>query len=83
MSEYDNELRGVLFENDKQGNEKRPYYTGEATISGQKYRMAAWSKTSKNGKNFLSVNLELDDGTRQSQATATSIIHPLPDAIPF
>ena len=59
------ELRGVLFENDKQGNEKRPDYTGEATISGQKYRMAAWSKTSKNGKNFLSVNLELDDGTRQ------------------
>jgi uncharacterized protein (DUF736 family) len=45
--------------------------------------MAAWSKTSKNGKNFLSVNLELDDGTRQSQATANSIIHPLPDEIPF
>jgi hypothetical protein len=30
MSEYDNELRGVLFENDKQGNEKRPDYTGRS-----------------------------------------------------
>ena len=83
MSEYDNELRGVLFENDKQGNEKRPDYTGEATISGQKYRMAAWSKTSKNGKNFLSVNLELDDGTRQSQANGGGSSQPVSDEIPF
>lgn len=29
MPEYDNELSGVLFKNDKDGNEKRPDYTGK------------------------------------------------------
>jgi uncharacterized protein (DUF736 family) len=58
--QYDNELRGVLFENDKGDNPNRPDFTGEATVNGQKYRMASWRKTSKNGKNFLSISLEAE-----------------------
>jgi len=58
---YDNELRGVLFENDKGDNPKRPDFTGEVTVGGKKYRMASWRETSKAGKQFLSISLSVDD----------------------
>lgn len=80
--QYDNELRGVLFGNDKQGNQNRPDYTGEATINGQKYRMAAWTKTSKAGKDFLSVSFEVDDGTRKAPVN-NGAGQQMDDSIPF
>ena len=43
MSQYDNNLTGVLFVNDKQGNEKRPDWKGSAEIDGVKHDLVGKS----------------------------------------
>lgn len=53
---YDNTNSGVLFRNDKDGNEKRPDYTGKINVDGEEKRLAAWIKDGKNGK-FLSISV--------------------------
>jgi hypothetical protein len=42
MADYDNNLSGVLFKNDKGDNEKRPDYKGSAEIEGVQYWVSAW-----------------------------------------
>lgn len=42
QKEYDNSNRGVLFPNDKEGNESRPDYTGKINVDGVDKRLAAW-----------------------------------------
>ena len=39
---------GSLFKNDKDGNEKRPDYRGDALINGEVLEIAAWIKEGKN-----------------------------------
>lgn len=84
MAEYDNNMRGVLFAvTDKQGNERRPDYTGNCEIDGKKYRISSWKKTSQKGTTFLSMSLELDDGSRQAAAKPQQSQGDLDDDIPF
>lgn len=59
MPEYDDELSGVLFPNDKRGNDRAPDVTGKATIDGTEYRVAGWRRVSSNtGKQFFSLKFE-------------------------
>ena len=60
MAEYDNELSGVLFPNDrKAGNPNAPDVTGKCEIEGVEYRVAGWKRTSTNsGKSFYSLKFE-------------------------
>jgi hypothetical protein len=51
---------GVLFKNDKKGNEKAPDYTGMGMVDGFEYKFAAWIKEGKKGK-FMSVNFQRKD----------------------
>jgi len=88
--QYDNNLRGVLFHNDKGDNQNRPDMTGNCEIDGTKYRIACWNKTSKNGNQFLSLSLSLDDGNTKSgqtsyasQAPASPATKAVDDDIPF
>jgi hypothetical protein len=70
--QYDNEMRFVLFKNDKQGNEKRPDYRGEATIDGTTWRLSAWIKTDKNGQKFMAGQIELPkDRTAPARTEST------------
>lgn len=62
MAEYDNELRGSLFKNDKDGNEARPDYTGTCQIGGVEYRMAAWLKEAASGKKYMSFKFDPKEG---------------------
>jgi hypothetical protein len=66
---FDNTNRGVLFPNDKDGNEKRPDYTGNADIKipdgakpGQviKFRLSGWVKEYAGGK-LLSLTVQKAD----------------------
>ncbi len=50
MSDNQKVGQGALFKNDKQGVEKRPDYTGPATILGKKFFISAWLTTSSNGE---------------------------------
>jgi hypothetical protein len=66
-SEYDETNRGVLFENDKDGNENRPDKTGHIFINPADYpvdeatglvkiRLAAWEKDSQKVGTYLSLS---------------------------
>lgn len=58
MADYDNEMRGVLFVNDrKQPGEQTPDYRGTVTVRGVEYRLAGWKRKSKQGTPFLSLAL--------------------------
>ena len=57
--EYDKEKTGVLFSNNQDGNEKRPYYKGKITFDGVEYELAAWVRESAKGNKFLSLKAEL------------------------
>lgn len=70
MAEYDNELRGSLFKNDKEGNEARPDYTGTCQIGGVEYRMAAWLKEAASGKKYMSFKFDPKEG---GQAAPTNV----------
>ena len=55
MSEYDNNLRGALFKNNKRTEERQPEYTGNCEINGEEFWVSAWVKESKNGQKFFSM----------------------------
>lgn len=67
---------GVLFENDKKGNEAAPDYTGPL---GDQRRIAAWRKM-KDGKPYMTFNLSDKTAGGQQQQPASK---PLDDEIPF
>lgn len=58
MADYDNNMTGVLFVNDKQGNEKRPDYRGTCEIQGVEFKISGWKKPMKDGGKFLSLRFE-------------------------
>ena len=60
MADYDNNLSGVLFKNDKGDNEKRPDYKGSAEIEGVQYWVSAWVRDGAKGK-FMSMKYERKD----------------------
>jgi uncharacterized protein (DUF736 family) len=86
MPQFDNNLRGSLFKNDKQGIEARPDYTGSCEIGGVPMYIDAWIQMSKGGKQYMSLKFKPKGAAR--------IVPPLPpagakaqpdfdDAIPF
>lgn len=63
-TEYDNELRGALFQNDKgtgAGSERRPDYRGTVQVEGKTYKIAGWKRMTRAGnKPFLSLSFTED-----------------------
>lgn len=57
MSEYNNEMKGVLFVNQEKSKEKSPDYSGHCTIKGKKWKLAGWKAVSKNGKTYLDIRI--------------------------
>lgn len=52
------EGQGSLFKNDKQ-NDRQPDFKGTIMIGGTTYEIAAWSRTSQNGREYLSLQAGL------------------------
>ena len=48
--EYDNNMRGVLFRNDRKEKETHPDYKGSCEVDGVEMWISAWIKDGKNGK---------------------------------
>jgi hypothetical protein len=53
--EYDNNLRGVLFKNDRKEKDTHPDYKGSCEVDGEEYWISAWIKEGRNGK-FMSLS---------------------------
>lgn len=68
---------GVLFENDKQGNDKAPDYSGPFTVGNVEKRIASWKKM-KDDKPYMS--LEITD-KRTSQTVEHTPAQSLADEI--
>lgn len=58
QQEYDNNLTGVLFKNDKGSNPARPDIRGECTVEGKNYNIVGWQKTSAKGNTYYKLKLE-------------------------
>ncbi len=72
MSDYDNNMRGVLFKNDKGDNDKRPDYTGTCEIDGVQMKMAAWVRTSsKDDKKFFSISFTKEEKQESTSTEST------------
>lgn len=52
-----NEGQGSLFKNDKQ-NDRQPDFKGSIMIKGVLYNVSAWSRTSQNGREYISLQAE-------------------------
>jgi len=74
---------GALFKNDKRTNDSQPHYRGEATLSKDllkelvevvksggeaKIALAVWPKTSKNGRDYLSMSLKKHEPYRKAES---------------
>ena len=56
---YDPNMKGVLFKNDKGDNDKRPDYRGSAVINNVDYNISGWIKVSKkSGDKYMSLKFE-------------------------
>ena len=72
---------GILFKNDKRGNEKAPDYTGKLNVGGVDYRLAAWVKTGARGK-YMTLKVSEEQKSDVPPA-AKPLADELGDSIPF
>lgn len=59
--EYDNDLRGVLFPNERKKNVNQPDYTGSVTVDGAEFWLSGWGRKSKQGRKYMSLALTPKD----------------------
>lgn len=85
MAEYDNNLRGALFKNDRKETEKQPDYTGNVEVEGQKYNMAGWMRKSQKGQAYMSISLSVPQpqGAAPMPSQANHSSSSMDDEIPF
>ena len=59
QTNFDPNMRGVLFKNDQKGNPKAPLYRGSCVINNVDMNISAWIQTSKEtGDKFMSLKFE-------------------------
>lgn len=59
MTDYDNNMRGVLFKNKDKETDKHPDYKGQCEIDGKPCWVDAWIKTpKKGGDKFMSLSFK-------------------------
>lgn len=61
MAYQHKEGQGSLFKNEKQ-NDRQPDFKGSIMIKGVTYNISAWNRTSQNGRQYLSLQAEDQNG---------------------
>lgn len=79
MPDYDNNMRGVLFKNDKKQSDTHPDYKGNAEIEGVEYWVSAWIKTSGKGAKFMSMSFQAKEQQAPRQAAPSQQRQPAPE----
>lgn len=78
MAEYDNNMKGIVWQNDKGDNPNRPDYKGNCEIDGVQYWVSLWKKV-KDGKPYATLSFE----AKESQTTKRSSAPVVEDDVPF
>tara|TARA_R100000152_G_C6687392_1_gene119820 strand:- start:235 stop:492 length:258 start_codon:yes stop_codon:yes gene_type:complete len=84
--QYDNNLKGVLFVNDKKENaeDKKPNMTGSCEINGKEYWVSAWKRTGTNsGKTFLSLSFQSKEQDVAGDPNNRPVAAQESDGLPF
>ena len=84
--QYDNNLKGVLFVNDKKQNaeDKKPDMTGNCEINGKEYWVSAWKRTGNNsGKTFLSLSFQSKEQDVSGDPNNRPVAAQESDGLPF
>ena len=68
MAYQHKEGQGSLFKNEKQ-NERQPDFRGSIMIKGVTYNISAWNRTSQNGRQYLSLQAEEQNGDARPNYT--------------
>jgi hypothetical protein len=79
MTDYDNNFRGALFKNDKEGVETRADYRGQCEIARVEYWVDAWIKTSKGGKKYMSLAFKAKQASEVKGGAKNPPAQKLPD----
>lgn len=77
MSQYDNNLTGVLFINDRKETDKHPDRKGSCEIDGVRYWISGWNRETKRG-DTISLKFEL-----QKPAVAAMTAESFSNDVPF
>jgi uncharacterized protein (DUF736 family) len=70
--QYDNNLTGALFKNDRKESETHPDYKGSCEINGTEYWISSWLNESAKGKKYLSLKFQPKEGQQRQSAVAQS-----------
>lgn len=79
--QYDNNMKGTLWRNNKRKNDDSPEFTGNITINGVKYWQSAWVEQSKDGRKYFSQKFTPAEPTEQNRQPVT--VEPDDVEIPF
>lgn len=71
------------FVNDKNGNEKKPDWTGKINIDGKEKRIAIWKRKSASGIEYLSGTIEEPFKPAEQPQPEQKIEEAVADEIPF
>jgi hypothetical protein len=86
MTDYDNNLRGALFKNErKRPDKKDPDYTGTCQIAGVEFFIDSWINEAKTGAKYMALKFKMK-GHRAVVGEApppAAEPEPLNDEIPF
>ena len=58
MADYDNTDRGTIWFNTEKKNDRAPDYNITFNFGGKDYAIAAWKKTTKEGRKLISFQIE-------------------------
>jgi len=76
--QYDNNMTGVLFVADKEGNPNRPDRKGSCEIDGVKYWVSGWDKQTKRG-DTISLKFEVQKSASEAYQKASEPMQNDPD----
>lgn len=62
------EMKGILFVNEKKMSDKSPDYKGSTLINGKVYYISLWKRVGKeSGKEFFSLSFKAKEETKEKQ----------------